>query len=87
MRRSRPRAGLCGATASSLSWARPPRTRSGEVKAVLCMLRYLEQEEVMALDGGLDNWFLASLPMETKENVAPSCQLCSKPAGGALGRL
>ena len=42
---------------------------SGEATAVLCMLRYLGQEDLRALDGGLDNWISASLPMETKENV------------------
>ena len=42
---------------------------SGEATAVLWMLRYLGQEDVRTLDGGLDNWIAASLPMETKENV------------------
>jgi len=42
---------------------------SGEATTVLCMLRYLGQEDVRALDGGLDNWIAASLPLETKENV------------------
>ncbi|MCX6673746.1 MAG: rhodanese-like domain-containing protein [Methanothrix sp.] len=45
---------------------------SGEATAVLCMLRYLGHEDARALDGGLDNWIAASLPMETKENVRPS---------------
>ena len=42
---------------------------SGEATAVLLALFYLGQEEVRALDGGLDNWIGASLPLETKENV------------------
>jgi thiosulfate/3-mercaptopyruvate sulfurtransferase len=33
------------------------------------MLRYLGHEDVKALDGGLDDWIAASLPMETKENA------------------
>jgi 3-mercaptopyruvate sulfurtransferase SseA len=42
---------------------------SGEATAVLWALRYLGQEDARALDGGLDNWIAASLPMETRENV------------------
>ncbi len=42
---------------------------SGEAAAVLCMLRYLGHKDAKALDGGLDNWIAASLPMETKENM------------------
>jgi thiosulfate/3-mercaptopyruvate sulfurtransferase len=42
---------------------------SGEATSVLWMLRYLGHEDVMALDGGVDNWIEASLPLETKENV------------------
>ncbi len=42
---------------------------SGEATAVLFALRYLGHENVRALDGGLDNWIAASLPMETRENV------------------
>jgi len=42
---------------------------SGEATAVLFALRRLGHDNVRALDGGLDNWIAASLPMETKENV------------------
>lgn len=42
---------------------------SGEATAVLYALRRLGHNNVRALDGGLDNWIAASLPMETKENV------------------
>ena len=44
---------------------------SGEATFVLWMLRYLGHENVRALDGGLQDWIAASLPMETKENVRP----------------
>lgn len=44
---------------------------SGEATAVLLALYSLGQEQVRALDGGLDNWMGASLPLETKENVRP----------------
>jgi thiosulfate/3-mercaptopyruvate sulfurtransferase len=44
---------------------------SGEATFVLWMLRYLGQESVQALDGGLQDWIAASLPLETKENVRP----------------
>jgi thiosulfate/3-mercaptopyruvate sulfurtransferase len=42
---------------------------SGEATAVLYSLRRLGHDDVRVLDGGLDNWIAASLPMETKENV------------------
>ena len=42
---------------------------SGEATAVLLALKYLGQKEVRALDGGLDNWIGASLPLETRINV------------------
>ena len=42
---------------------------SGEAATVFCILCYLGHEDARALDGGLDNWIAASLPMETKENV------------------
>ncbi|MCX6677283.1 MAG: rhodanese-like domain-containing protein [Methanothrix sp.] len=45
---------------------------SGEATAVLYILRYLGHEDVRALDGGLDNWIAASLPLETKENMRPA---------------
>ena len=48
------------------------------------MPRYLEQEEVMALDGGLDNWIGASLPMETKENVRPPVNYVRSPRAELL---
>lgn len=41
---------------------------SGEATAVLWALLCLGQESVRALDGGLDNWIGASLPLETKSN-------------------
>lgn len=44
---------------------------SGEAAFVLWMLRYLGQENVQALDGGLQDWIAASLPLETKENIRP----------------
>jgi thiosulfate/3-mercaptopyruvate sulfurtransferase len=44
---------------------------SGEAAFVLWMLRYLGQESVQALDGGLQDWIAASLPLQTKENVRP----------------
>jgi thiosulfate/3-mercaptopyruvate sulfurtransferase len=43
--------------------------RSGESTFVLWMLRYLGHDDVKALDGGLDSWIAASLPLETKENA------------------
>lgn len=52
---------------------------SGEATAVLCMLRYLGQEDARALDGGLDNWIAASLPMETKENVRAPVSYAARP--------
>ncbi|HSD57204.1 MAG TPA: rhodanese-like domain-containing protein [Methanotrichaceae archaeon] len=42
--------------------------RSGEATFVLWLLRYLGHEDVKALDGGLDDWTAASLPLETKQN-------------------
>ena len=52
---------------------------SGEATAVLLMLRYLGHEDVRALDGGLDNWIAASLPLETKENVRYSASYAARP--------
>lgn len=45
---------------------------SGEAASVLWILRYLGHENVQALDGGLEDWIAASLPLETKENVRPA---------------
>lgn len=42
---------------------------SGESTAVLYALRSLGHEKARALDGGLDNWMAASLPMESRETV------------------
>jgi thiosulfate/3-mercaptopyruvate sulfurtransferase len=42
--------------------------RSGEAAFVFWLLRYLGHEDVKALDGGLDDWTKASLPLETKQN-------------------
>jgi thiosulfate/3-mercaptopyruvate sulfurtransferase len=52
---------------------------SGEATAVLYMLRYLGHEDARALDGGLDNWIAASLPMETKENVRSPASYAARP--------
>lgn len=41
---------------------------SGEATFVLWLLRYLGHEDVKALDGGLNDWTAASLPLETKQN-------------------
>ena len=57
---------------------------SGEATAVLWMLRYLGQEDVRALDGGLDNWIAASLPMETKENVRTPVSYVARPRAELL---
>ncbi|MDM7913142.1 MAG: rhodanese-like domain-containing protein, partial [Methanotrichaceae archaeon] len=42
--------------------------QSGEATFVLWLLRYLGHEDVKALDGGLDDWTAASLPLETEQN-------------------
>ena len=42
---------------------------SGEATSVLWALETLGQRSARALDGGLDNWIGASLPMETGENI------------------
>jgi len=42
---------------------------SGEATAVLYALRCLGHENAKALDGGLDNWMAASLPLESRETV------------------
>jgi 3-mercaptopyruvate sulfurtransferase SseA len=52
---------------------------SGEATAVLWMLRYLGHEDARALDGGLDNWIAASLPLETKENVRAPVSYAARP--------
>lgn len=57
---------------------------SGEATAVLCMLRYLGQEDARALDGGLDNWIAASLPLETKENVRSPVSYAARPRADLL---
>lgn len=44
---------------------------SGEATSVLFSLRYLGHDKVRALDGGLENWIAASLPLETAKNVRP----------------
>ncbi|MBP7071206.1 MAG: hypothetical protein KBA97_09035 [Methanothrix sp.] len=44
---------------------------SGEATAVLYALRCLSHEQARALDGGLDNWMAASLPMESREAARP----------------
>ena len=57
---------------------------SGEATAVLFMLRYLGQEKARALDGGLDNWIAASLPMETKENLRSPASYATRPRAELL---
>ncbi len=52
---------------------------SGEATAALWALRYLGHDDVRALDGGLDNWIAASLPLETKENVRPPVSYAARP--------
>jgi len=52
---------------------------SGEATAVLYMLRYLGHDNVRALDGGLDNWIAASLPLETKDNVRSPVIYAARP--------
>jgi thiosulfate/3-mercaptopyruvate sulfurtransferase len=41
---------------------------SGEATFVFWLLCYLGHEDVKALDGGLDDWTKASLPLETEQN-------------------
>lgn len=57
---------------------------SGEAIAVLYALRYLGHDDVRALDGGLDNWIAASLPMETKENVRSPVSYVARPRSELL---
>ncbi|HPS91615.1 MAG TPA: rhodanese-like domain-containing protein [Methanothrix sp.] len=57
---------------------------SGEATATLFALRYLGHNEVRALDGGLDNWIAASLPLETAENVRPPASYVAGPARSEL---
>ena len=52
--------------------------------AVLFALRYLGHDDVRALDGGLDNWIAASLPMETKENVRSPVSYAPRPGAELL---
>jgi 3-mercaptopyruvate sulfurtransferase SseA len=42
---------------------------SGEAAFVFWLLGYLGHENVRALDGGLEDWKKASLPLETKQNL------------------
>jgi 3-mercaptopyruvate sulfurtransferase SseA len=42
---------------------------SGDATFVLWIMKYLGQDDVEALDGGLKDWTDASLPLETKENI------------------
>jgi len=57
---------------------------SGEATAVLFILRYLGQEKARTLDGGLDNWIAASLPMETKENLRSPASYATRPRAELL---
>ena len=45
---------------------------SGEAAFVLWIMSYLGHKDVKALNGGLDDWVAASLPLETKENIKPA---------------
>ena len=45
---------------------------SGEAAFVFWLLRYLGQDNAQALDGGLNDWTAASLPLEIKNNTRPS---------------
>ncbi|VVB71858.1 Putative thiosulfate sulfurtransferase [uncultured archaeon] len=47
---------------------------SGEATFVLWRLKTLGHKNVRALDGGLDDWNAASLPMEIKKNTRPQTQ-------------
>jgi len=42
---------------------------SGEAAFAVWLLRYLGQKDVLALDGGLDDWTASNLPLETKKNL------------------
>ncbi|MGV8174447.1 MAG: sulfurtransferase [Methanothrix sp.] len=53
---------------------------SGEATAVLWALHSLGQESVRALDGGLDNWIGASLPLETASNSFPPVEYVPGPS-------
>jgi 3-mercaptopyruvate sulfurtransferase SseA len=57
---------------------------SGEATAVLFALRYLGQENIRVLDGGLDNWIAASLPLETKENLRSPASRAALPRAELL---
>jgi len=53
---------------------------SGEATAALYALRCLGHEQARALDGGLDNWMAASLPLESRETVrAPTSYVPGSP--------
>lgn len=57
---------------------------SGEATATLFALRYLGHNEVRALDGGLDNWIAASMPLETADNIRPPARYLAGPARSEL---
>jgi len=57
---------------------------SGEATAALWALRYLGHDDIRALDGGLDNWIAASLPLETKENVRSPVSYTASPRAELL---
>jgi len=57
---------------------------SGEATAALWAMRYLGHDDVRALDGGLDNWIAASLPLETKENVRSPVSYTASPRAELL---
>lgn len=52
---------------------------SGEAAFVLWALRLLGQENIKALDGGLEDWIAASQPLETQENTLPAATYLPRP--------
>ncbi len=59
--------GRAGITRSDSVMVYGDTFRSGEATAVLYALRCLGHEQARALDGGLDNWMAASLPLESRD--------------------
>jgi thiosulfate/3-mercaptopyruvate sulfurtransferase len=57
---------------------------SGESTFVFWLLRYLGHEDVRSLDGGLEDWKKASLPLETKQNARNPAGYTPNPKPGLL---
>lgn len=57
---------------------------SGQATATLFACRCLGHNEVRALDGGLDNWIAASLPLETVQNIRAPAIYVASPARAEL---